>query len=197
MSSEPEEIIEALEIKKGKKLKPITLPDNSNDIHTGTILTPEQLEIQRLSKEMEQIKWERLREEQQRIGFDPYYQQQYMKRMTAIRDEANQWRYAQLAEGDQRQKEAQEVAIKERLAKNKQYQQHLERIEARKQKEIRKLGVYFTTSQEQFESMIAGHKNPEDSPDSYIIERSDIGKGWACRLHRYQKVIHQIGSPYP
>jgi hypothetical protein len=111
MSSEPEEIIEALEIKKGKKLKPITLLDNSNDIHTGTTLTPEQLEIQRLSKEMEQIKWERLREEQQRIGFDPYYQQQYMKRMTAIRDEANQWRYAQLAEADQRQKEAQEVAI--------------------------------------------------------------------------------------
>ena len=71
-----------------------------------------------------------------------------MKRMTAIRDEANQWRYAQLAEADQRQKEAQEVAIKERLAKNKQYQQHLERIEARKHKEIRKLGVYFTTSQD-------------------------------------------------
>jgi hypothetical protein len=117
-----------------------------------------QLKIQRLRKEMEQIKWERLREEQQRIGFDPYCQQQYMERMTAIRDEANQRRYAQLAEADQRQKEAQEVAIKERLAKNKQYQQHLERIEPRKQKEIRKLGVYFTTSQEQFESMIADTK---------------------------------------
>ena len=90
-------------------------------------------------------------------------------------------RYAQLAEAEQRQKDAQEVAIKERLAKNKQYQQHLERIEPRKQKEIRKLGVYFTTSQEQFESMIAGHKNPENSSASYIIERSDNGEGWVWR----------------
>jgi hypothetical protein len=45
--------------------------------------------------------------------------------------------------------------------------------------------------------MIAGHKNPENTSASYIIERSDNSEGWACRLHRYQKVIYQVGSPYP
>jgi hypothetical protein len=35
-NDEQNEIIEALEVKEGKKLKPITLPDNSNEIYTGT-----------------------------------------------------------------------------------------------------------------------------------------------------------------
>jgi hypothetical protein len=186
-----EEIIEALQIKEGKKVKPITLPDDSNVVKGNP--TAEQLEIQRLRNEIADIKRERLQEEQQRIHYDPVVQNRYMQRMTTIRDEQDQRKYIQLADADQRQKDAEEKAIKERLAKNEVYQQHLERIEQKKQKEIRKLSVYFST--DDFDSLIAEHKNPEDSPASYIID--DSTGAYRCKIHYQDKVMEPPANSWP
>jgi regulator of protease activity HflC (stomatin/prohibitin superfamily) len=146
-NDEQNEIIEALEVKEGKKLKPITLPDNSNVIDTGTTQSTLELEIKRLKKEIDDMKWQALQEEQRRIPFDPYYQQKYMQRMTAIRDEQQQRHYAQLAESQARQREASEAAAKERLAKNENYQKAVAKIEKEKEKEIRNLEAYWLAVQ--------------------------------------------------
>jgi hypothetical protein len=195
MSSD--EIVEALEIKEGKKLREITLPQDSNAIDQGTTLTPEQIEIQKLRREIADIKRQRLEEEQQRIHFDPIAQTAYMKRMSAIRDEADQRRYMQLAEADERQKEAQEQEIKERLASNDVYQNFLVKIEKKKQKELRNLEAYFNCPIQEFEASVNEHGHTaEESPASYLIE-GEQGKGFRCTLHRYDKLLKDPAYPLP
>ena len=185
-----DEIEEYLE---GKKLKSITLPDNSNDIDQGSDSSnaKEKIGQKNLDKEKRLARAEYVIQRDRKIqAGDRLAINEYMQEQTELRQRLETQRERQLAEYQLLQEEKSRFAKESRITPEDIENEKLdiEKLERKKDKEIANLQDYFNCSEEFWEEYQKNGHGAYESPAGALITQADNGT-WCCDIHRYQKVL--------
>jgi DNA-directed RNA polymerase subunit K/omega len=185
-----DEIEEYLE---GKKLKSITLPDNSNDIDQGSDSSnaKEKIGQKNLDKEKRLARAEYVIQRDRKIqAGDRLAINEYMQEQTELRQRLETQRERQLAEYQLLQEEKSRFAKEARITPEDIENEKLdiEKLERKKDKEIANLQDYFNCSEEFWEEYQKNGHAAYESPAGALITQADNGT-WCCDIHRYQKVL--------
>jgi hypothetical protein len=182
MSTE-EEIREYLE---SKKLKEITLPQNSNDLDQGSDTAKESKVGQ---KSTANIEYFIERDKKIRFG-DSQAIAEYMAEAEDRRQKLENQKYRDLEDYEFRQAEKKRLAIEFRITPEDREleKSDIEKLERKRDKQISNIQDYFNSSDEFWqEYQNNGHESYE-SPASPLITQTDNGT-YACGIHRYQPVL--------
>jgi hypothetical protein len=189
LSIDEDEIRQYLE---NKKLKDITLPDNSNDIDQGSSTAKEsKIGQKNLDKEKRLARAQYVIERDKRMQFgDKQAISEYMTEAAEIRQRLDEKKYQQRIEYDLLQ---QADKLRKRMAKItpediENEKLDIEKYEKQRDKDINNIRDYFNSSQEFWEEWQKNGHEAYESPAGALITQSDNGT-WACDIHRYQNVL--------
>jgi hypothetical protein len=184
MSINEDEIREYLE---GKKLKSITLPDNSNDLDQGSNSSNEKIGQKNLDKEKRLARAEYVIERDRKIlAGDKLSIAEFMTEQTEIRRKLEQQKERSLAEYHLRQEEKSRLAKESRITDldRKEEAEDIQKLERKRDNEINNIHDYFNCQEEEWQKYLHDHHKPEESPANVLIGTGTVG--FVCNLHRYK-----------
>lgn len=193
MSINEDEIREYLE---AKKLKEITLPQNSNDIDQGALKSKEILGDKNLAaadKEKRLARAEYIIERDKKMQYgDKQAIAEYMTQQTELRQRLEAQRERQRLEDDLL---CEEETLKKKLSRITPEDRENERLDiekygSQKDKEIANVYDYFNCTEEFWEKWQSDGHKPEESPANVLIGTGTVG--FVCDIHRYIACI-----PFP
>ncbi len=183
MTSE-EELREALE---GKKLKELTLPQDSNDIDQGSSSLNAKEKIGQKSS----LAWyEHLQERDKKMQYgDKQAIAEYIQEASEIRQRLEEQKYRERLEYDLIQEEKARLKKESRITPEdtKKEKEDIEKLERRKQKEINNIHDYFNCSDHEWGKWLSDGHEPEESPANVLIGTGTVG--FVCDIHRYKQTI--------
>jgi hypothetical protein len=190
MSIDEDEIRQYLE---NKKLKDITLPQNSNDIDQGSDSPKAEEKIgqknleakQDLEKRFAWMDYIRERDKKMQYG-DKQAIAEYMAEVEERRQRLEEQKYQSRLEYDFRQEEKARLAKEAKITPEEREleKSDIEKLERKRDKEIANIQDYFNCSEEEWQEYLNDHHEPEESPANVLIGNGPIG--FVCKLHRYK-----------
>jgi hypothetical protein len=190
LSIDEDEIREYLE---NKKLKEITLPQNSNDLDQGALESKEKLgdKSSQLDKEKRLARAQYIQNRDRKIqAGDKLAINEFMTEQTEIRQRLEDQKYQQRLDYDLIHEEDK---LKKKLSKitdldRKEEAEDIEKYERQRDKDIANIQDYFNSSNEFWEEWQKNGHAGYESPAGALIIQADNGT-WCCDIHRYQNVL--------
>jgi hypothetical protein len=201
MSINEDEIREYLE---NKKLKEITLPQNSNDIDQGSDTAKEEkigqksstrIELE-LERKQRKSTMEYLIERDKKIKFgDPQAIAEYMQEAEARRQKLEQQKILDREDYDYREAQKKRLAIEAKITPEDRESEakDIQKLERKRDKEIANIQDYFNSSDEFWQEYQHNGHDAYESPAAALIAQTDRGY-WACAIHRYQPVFESANN---
>jgi hypothetical protein len=183
LSINEDEIKQYLE---SKKLKPISLPDDSNYNDQGSSTAKEQKIGQKNLARAEHLV---LRDEKLKYG-DQQAIEEYVKEASQIRQRLENERYQSRLEYDLDKEQKKRLAIKSKITSEdiENEVKDVEKLKRKRDNEINNIHDYFNSSNEFWEEWQKNGHEGYESPAGALITQADNGT-WACDIHRYQNVL--------
>jgi hypothetical protein len=181
LSIDEEEIRQYLE---NKKLKEITLPENSNDIDQGSDSSISKIGQKNLARA------QYIQERDRKIlAGDKLAINEFMTEHTEIRQRLEAQKEKSRLEYDLIQEENK---LKKKLSKitdldRQNEKEDIEKLERDRDRDINNIYDYFNCPEEEWQKWLSNHHKPEESPANVLIGTGTVG--FVCELHRYTKTI--------
>jgi hypothetical protein len=185
MSINEDEIRDYLE---NKKLKEITLPQDSNELDKGSD-SPKAKE--KIGTKSSLARAEYLVERDKKIRYgDRQAIEEYVTEAAEIRQRLEDQKYRQRLEYDLDKEEKKRLAIQSKITPEdiESEKEDIEKLQNKKEAEINNIRDYFNCTEEFWQEYSKNGHEAYESPAGALITQADNGT-WACDIHRYQNVL--------
>jgi hypothetical protein len=180
MSIDEEEIRAYLE---NKKLKDITLPENSNDIDQGSSTAKEE----KIGTKSSLARAEYLVQRNEKIKYgDRQAIAEYVTEQNEIRQRLEEQKYRQRLDYEFEQQEKARLAIQAKITPEdiENEKEDIEALVRKRDKEIANVFDYFNCPEKEWQEWLSDHHSASESPANSLIGNGTVG--FVCKLHRYK-----------